>query len=228
MGPQERLVQLRTQAFQRIEEAAKKGHTDEVKRLGQVPKECEDAMELLQILESQIEQIEAELRRSDAQPQVGKPHAKGEMTKAATQTRSQVSPRQKANEVRMVYVNDLSNKLGNRLRRKGEVIYETQSGKSVGMPYASELPELPDRWWLGLPDEHFDYVVLLCETGSGELLDFVFPSAFVMEVWNSLSRDSKRHVKLNVFRSGVDYELRLNDGERKKIRRFLKGGKVLI
>ena len=95
------------------------------------------------------------------------------------------------------------------------------------MPYATELADLPDRWWLGLPDEHFDFIVLLCQTDSGERLDFVFPSDFVSEVWGSLSRDSKRHVKLNVFRSGVDYELRLKDGAGKKIRRFLRGGGIL-
>jgi len=226
MTSREELIQLRTQAFQRIADSAKKGRTDEVIRLGRIPKECEDAMDLLKSLESQIARIEVELQRSNPRPQVSEVRAK-EGLKGPTRASSQVSPRRKANEVRTAYVNDLSHKLGSHLRRRSEVIFETQLGKSVGMPYATELTNLPDRWWLGLPDEHFDFLVLLCETDSGELLDFVFPPEFVSEIWSSLSRDGKKHVKLNVFRSGVDYELRLKDGAGKKIRRFLKGTGIL-
>jgi hypothetical protein len=221
MGSREKLVELRTQAFRSIEEAAKKGHTDEVNRLARVPKECEDAMDLLQSLESRIVRIEVELHRRSTQPQVGVARAKEAMVRRPIHASSQISPRRKANEVRTAYVHDLGQRLGKRLRRRSEVIYETQSGKSVGMPYATELAELPDRWWLGLPDRHFDFVVLLCGTGTDQLLDFVFPSDFVSEVWNSLSRDSMHHVKLNVFKTGADYELRLKNGVGRKVGRFL-------
>lgn len=227
MGSREKLVQLRAQAFRRIEEAAKKGHTDQVNRLARIPKECEGAMELLQSLDAQIARIEVELQRSNAQPLVGQSRAGEEITKSPGHASRPASPRRRANEVRTAYLDDLSHKRGTRLRRRSEVTYETQSGKSVGIPYATELADLPDRWWLGLPDEHFDFVILLCGTGPGRPLDFILPSDFVSEVWNSLSRDSKRHVKLNVFKSGGDYELRLRDGVGKRIGRFCGACEIL-
>jgi hypothetical protein len=227
MNYREKLVQLRTHAFRRTEEAAKKGNTAEVNRFGRMPKECEDAMELLENLESQIARIEADLRRTELQPRPDAPSVTNGVLHGSIRAKSTTSPRQKANQVRTKYVIDLSKNLDIQLQRRSEVIYQTQSGKTVAIPYATELTNLPDRWWLGLPDEHFHFIVLLCETRSDELLDFVLPSHFVSEIWNSLSRDSKLHVKLNVFRAGADFDLRLKDGVTKKIRRFLGGGEVL-
>lgn len=140
------------------------------------------------------------------------------------------SPTQKGNNVRMAYVNDLNSR-GIQLRRSGrsKVIFETKSGKTIGMPFANEYPSRkPGRWFLGLPDQNFDFVILLCETDSGALLDFVFPTDFVSDIWGLLSRQ-KSHgpVKFEVFRCRTDDELKVKDGVAKNIRRFLGGVEIL-
>jgi hypothetical protein len=105
--------------------------------------------------------------------------------------------------------------------------YKTPSGKIVGMPSATELRGRPDQWFMGISDEHFDFVILLCETASGQLLDFVFPPDFIKEIWPYLHRDSKSQVKFHVLRDGVNYELKQRDVAPKGIGRFLEGGSRL-
>jgi hypothetical protein len=101
--------------------------------------------------------------------------------------------------------------------------YRTPSGIEVGIAYASELKGKPDAWFLGLADERFDAVVLLCETESGQTLDFVLPPKFVAEIWSPalLSRNNKQ-VKFHVFKRGSTYELQLRGGKMMPISQYLK------
>jgi hypothetical protein len=221
MSYKEKLPELRHQIFQQIGRAAREGDTREVNRLARLAKDCDDAGSLDESLSHLITRITVELAPQNHQPNVREPDATLKVTGNNLKPADGPSPRQKANQIRTAYVNELSQKLGYNLRRRSEIIYETQSGKVIGMPYARELGKLPDRWWLGVPDERFDFLVLLCETSTGDLLDFVLPPDFVKQVWNSLSRDSNGYVKVNVFKTGLDYELR-PEGVPRKIRRFLK------
>jgi hypothetical protein len=137
---------------------------------------------------------------------------------------SENSPIQRGEEARASYVTDLDKKGVRLVQDQGRhrVIYKTQAGKIVGIPHACELPQKgPDRWFLGLPGRHFDFVILLCETSKGELFDFVLPSEFVAEIWDSLPRDSRGAVKFEVFRKPDDDELTMRGGRIKRIRRFL-------
>ncbi len=138
------------------------------------------------------------------------------------------SPIKRGEKARASYIADLDKKgihlvqIQDQARRR--VIYKTQSGKIVGLPYARELPQKgPDRWFLGLPPQHFDFVVLLCETDKGELLDFVLPPDFVAEIWGSLSsaEQGKGDVKFEVLRQPQDDKLAMKNGRLKPVRRFL-------
>jgi hypothetical protein len=214
------LTRLRILTFQKIGDAAKGGITAEVNRLGQIAKGCEDAVQLLDHLESQIRKTQNDLEMTNPRAAVDDQRPALVQSKISF-ARGKASPRQKAIGVRIGYVTTLGNAQGIQLHRRTEVIYQTRSGKNVGMPFATELPDTPDRWWLGLPDEHFDAIVLLCETGAGQLLDFVLPSEFVSEIWDSLSRDSRDNVKFSVFKVGPDYELRLKGSLVKQLRQFM-------
>jgi len=96
---------------------------------------------------------------------------------------------------------------GVRLVRAGKRVFHTPSGRKLGIAYASEVPERPDKWWLGLPDEPFDIVVLLCRSLDGGLSEFVLPSHFVTQVWPQLSRNSSGQRIFHVYKSGPNYEL---------------------
>jgi hypothetical protein len=60
---------------------------------------------------------------------------------------------------------------------------------------------------MGLPDERYDVVILLCATSSGETLDIVLPPNFVNRVWGGFSVSEKGQREWHVKRSGPNYEL---------------------
>jgi hypothetical protein len=142
---------------------------------------------------------------------------------------NEISRVQKGEEARTEYANRLRERSIRLSRIDSRVKFRTDSGKIAGIPYASEKPRRPNRWFLGLPDQRFDFVILLCETDTGTLLDFVFTPNFVSEIWPSLSvQDSIRQVKFEVCRRSVDdYELKVKGGIAKKIRRFLGHVEIL-
>jgi len=98
------------------------------------------------------------------------------------------------------------------LRQVKHRLYQTPSGSSVGIAYASENQDKrPDKWWLGLPDQRYDVVVLLCEKADGTLLDFVLPRSFLGPAWPSLTR-SGGQVEFHVEQSGATFNFRTPNG----------------
>jgi hypothetical protein len=77
--------------------------------------------------------------------------------------------------------------------------YQSAQGKSVAVAFANELPDLENRWFLGLTDEPTEVAVLLCKSHAGTLHDIVLPVSRLREVWGVLSRH-RSQVKLNVKR----------------------------
>lgn len=89
--------------------------------------------------------------------------------------------------------------------------YKTKKDLAVGIAVANELPKLPDRWWLGLPDEERDYVVLLCRDLRRQLFDFVLPWSFLEPIWKLLTR-TKGAVEFHVERRGATISFRTSQG----------------
>jgi len=209
----EGINRLRQDIFARIADDAKKGLTEEVTRLATLAESCDVALQTASRLENEIDRIREELKN------VGKPYkvSVAQQTLPSSPNRSEKHSRKtgsrgRGREVRDAWIAKAMQNHGVRVRRLGEVTYETASGKRVGIPYASEAAHRTYPWWLGLPDEKPDYAVLLCETDSGEIADFIFPSDFVSRIWNSLSRDKNHHVKFHISRRGANWELKLKDG----------------
>jgi hypothetical protein len=98
------------------------------------------------------------------------------------------------------------------LRHVKNRLYQTPSGSSVGIASATENEDKrPDRWWLGLPDQSYDVVVLLCEKSDGVVLDFVLPRSFLAPVWSGLTR-SGGQVEFHVEQSGATVNFRTPGG----------------
>ncbi|GAK55966.1 hypothetical protein U27_02927 [Candidatus Vecturithrix granuli] len=66
--------------------------------------------------------------------------------------------------------------------------YKTKTEKLVGMTFASELKEKPGKWFLGLPERDYKFIVLLCEKYDHEMLNFVFPEEFLQNYMHQFSR----------------------------------------
>ncbi len=86
---------------------------------------------------------------------------------------------------------------------KGRV-YANASGSMFGMAMATEAKG-GNKWWLGIPDQQFSSIALLCQDGS-TWLEFILPSAALTPVWPRLSR-SAGEVKFNVKRENLRYVL---------------------
>lgn len=207
------IQELREKIFRRAEEAAKKKKTDQMAVLVSLAKKCEAALETTRSLEGDVERIKEELENMDNPvPSVSNSTTVRFPAGVSSKHSRKAGGRQRGREKREKWVINAERNTGVRLRRLGEVTYETASGKMLGIPYASEAPERTYPWWLGLPDEQPYYVVLLCETTDGELFDFVLDHRCVSQIWGSLSRDDNHHVKFHVRRSGPNWELKLKDG----------------
>jgi hypothetical protein len=181
---------------QLMQQAAAAGDYREVQRLARIAEE-------LSALEKREEEI-AQSRTNLA--------AMLEKPLESSIDHDEVSARERGNRVRSRYVElDLTLK-GIQLQQVAPKKYRTSDGLLVGITYAKELEKRPSSWFLGLSDEYFDCVILLCEsseaTGS-QIAALILPPEFVKQIWKGLSR-SQGQVKFHVARTGhVNFELRL-------------------
>jgi hypothetical protein len=189
----EQLKELRDRAREKLEEAMKAGQMDVVIKFARIIKEADDA---LQGNRRMVERISAQMEFApDALPAVGSSPVRSTANLPSRKARGKAS--------RDEYLRGLLSKGIHLSRLKGRA-FRTSSGKQVGIAYASEIQA--DKWWMGLPDDHYDVVVFLCETNSGETLDFVLPPDFVNHVWGHLTLSNSQR-EWHVGRNGPNYEL---------------------
>lgn len=193
----EELAALQKKVEQGISESLKEHNFDEILRLARMAKDLETAIRTLKATVSQVANGLTPNRLRSPGEDRPKPGTGGVPELDA------LSNKAKGNRLREEWLRGAKER-GIRLHRFKGVIYETESGKRVGIPSATEVQ--PSKWWLGLPDEHFDFLVLLCKPKAGQVLDFVLPSELVDKVWPLLSRHGD-YKKIHVQQSGVNYKL---------------------
>lgn len=202
----ERLKALREKARQEMEVAMKAGKMDGVIKFARVVKEADDALQGISLA---VERVSTQLE-SDHEA-----FATADRPRPARMTAMPDSPsrKERGKAARDEYLRKLFAK-GIQLKRLKGRTFQTSSGKRVGIAYAREDRHHPDTWWMGLPDERYDVLVFLCETSSGQTLDFILPPDFVSHVWDrlTLSRKQSEQREWHVVRSGPNYELEPKKG----------------
>jgi hypothetical protein len=68
---------------------------------------------------------------------------------------------------------------GEHLHRITETLYRTPTGSIRGIAYASESAKRPEKWFLGLPQDQFQEVVLICESLDGSAVQIYLPKNFI-------------------------------------------------
>lgn len=112
------------------------------------------------------------------------------------------------------------------LKAKGIVLrgsakrYTTGSGVTVGLAFANERPERPDKWFLGLANESTEIAVLLCRSRAGRMYDLVIPVATLGRAWDLLSR-SRGQIKFNVAKERAEIYLQIPGTERLNVTQYL-------
>lgn len=197
MGAIEQIARLRQKAHEKMEAAMKAGQMDGVIKFARIIKEADDALQNSRLV---VERISAQL---DSHPNLPSPVERPHSSERSPSSADLPSRKARGKASRDRYLRGLLSNGIQLTRLKGRA-FRTSSGKQVGIAYASELQA--NKWWMGLPNEHYDVVILLCETSSGETLDFVLPPDFVSQVWGRLTISNKQK-EWHVERSGPNYEL---------------------
>lgn len=187
------LTDLKNRAIAAIGQAAKERDTTRIRGLSDLLAGIEGDEKAAVALQDRVRSHEERLKSPDEAPMVSQPIKLTEVT----------SRKARGKAMREEFVRRCRHAL---TPEKGP-IYRTRSGSRVGIAAATELPNKPNAWWLGLPDTQLDCVVLLCRRDK-EVLDFILPKTFVREVWPCLSR-SRSGVKFNVNRRNGTYQLQV-------------------
>jgi hypothetical protein len=94
----------------------------------------------------------------------------------------------------------------NWLRGQGKQVFHRQgplyevNGKLVGIAYASERPNTPNKWWLGLKAAQYDSFVLICEDEYQKVTKFIFPKAFYEKYRDHFSQsENGAQIKFNIW-----------------------------
>ena len=193
MDTLEKLITLREKARQEMEAAMKTGDMNAVIKYARIIKEADGGLQATSLAVERIStqlELDSELSTS----------TEGDRPSSSADLPSRKA-RGKAS--RDEYLRRLRTKGIDLSRLKGRT-FQTSSGKRVGIAYASEINA--NKWWMGLPDEQYDVVVLLCETSLGETLDFVLPPDFVNRVWRRLTLSNEQR-EWHVVKGGPNYEL---------------------
>jgi hypothetical protein len=202
MDALEQLKRLRQKASEEMKAAMKAGQMDGVIKFARIIKEADDAFQNSRLV---VERISAQLEPNRdvlASVEGARPF------EPSPATADLPSGKARGKACRDEYLRGLISKGIHLTRLKGRA-FRTSSGKQVGIAYASERQA--NKWWMGLPDRHYDVVILLCEASSGETLDFVLPPDFINRVWDRLSLSNKQK-EWHVQRSGPNYELEPTKG----------------
>lgn len=202
---------------QRVQQAVSNGDYKEVQRLARIA----EGLSVLAKKEAEIAQSRQNL---SAMIENSKRPLESETDS------NDISSRERGNRVRFNYVENVLPSDGIRLQQIATKFYRTADGRSVGIAYAKELTTRPSFWFLGLADEQFDWVILLCESSEetgAEIAALVFPPEFVRRIWKTLSR-SKGQVKFHVARTGyMSFDLRLPGSEALNISQYLNATQSL-
>jgi NACalpha-BTF3-like transcription factor len=196
---EQQLTEILDRARKEMGAAMKVNEMDHVIRFARIAK---DAEAVLRNTSAEVQRLLRQMESREAVISGERPKTVGNATPLGT---SEPSRKARGKAARSTWLAGLRSR-GVHLRPLGGRAFQTESGHRVGIAYASELSAHPDKWWMGLPEDHYDVVVLLCEESSGNLLDFVLTPDFVSRVWPRLTLSNGQR-EWHVVRSGPNYEM---------------------
>jgi hypothetical protein len=98
-------------------------------------------------------------------------------------------------------------------KEKGQ-LYRDISNGLVGIAYASECENTPNRWFLGLPNKEYRTIVLICRDEHLKTTYFIFPYTFCTQYQDKFGTDKKdEQIKFNVSVKNGIYTIKVPDSE---------------
>ena len=199
-----RLTNLKKKVMKKIADAALAHDTRLISKHSHLATLIEEDEKALEAMEERVNGYEKDLNDLSSSTEEVEIDWSAEVAKARAEAHRDSSRmrkskgRQMGHEARMLFVS-AGRKLGYSLIPLGGNLYTTPKEKKVVIAFANE--HKPNRWFLGVQDDNYDAVVLLCQQSTGRMLEFILPREALGKFWTSLSR-SGGQVKFNITRSG--------------------------
>lgn len=209
MDAKEQLMREKAILLGRIAESAQRGESQEVITAGEKLSKIED---LIKKYEGFLRDI-SDLNSADPKPETVR---KIRFAPKPSNNLEVVPGRGIGKEIRMDFLRKVYEQ-GIRLQQTRGSIYETTSGRKVGVAVATERK--PDRWFLGLP-VGLDQAVLLCKHENGDVTVVCLPKDFLAEYSDKMSK-SGGQIKFNVTRRGSGYSLLVPGTDGINVSRFV-------
>lgn len=139
--------------------------------------------------------------------------------------REKLTHKEKGKLRREAFIENLQKK-GIKIKHFKGAIYKTEIGRIVGIASATEFKWKKGYWFLGLPAQNYDLLVLLCETIDGKLLSFIFSSEFLKENSPNFILSGGNY-KFHIFMKNGKYYTKFPDTGWLDVNRFLDNIEVL-
>jgi len=200
-----RIAKLKEEKLARISNAAKDGLT-------QVVISESRNVEEIERLQKRLKEIEIALENIDKK-------TSPESSPILDSEAGEVSGKKRGRKKRDEFVERIK-KLGIECRLVKGQIYKVNNRALMGIAYSSERRS-GNRWFLGLPSENYETIVLLCENRSKELKHLILPRKFIDANQHSFSRDENNQIKFNVCLKNGEYQLKIPRGDYVSINEYI-------
>jgi len=218
MDLRDSLISLKDNVMTKIQLAASQQHTQVIILLGTFAKQVDSDLAILLEIEERTrvlkDQLDALNPGDDAEPvNNGRLGIKVLPRNTATEVTNPSARKQgmdAARRAREEFI-QICNKREIKLLSRKRTIVSTPRGALIALPFARELPDTPDRWFLGVnagsPPSICPYrcIAFLCQGLDERLLTFIVPQKHLQQHWNQFSRHGD--VKFNIRRDGVNFTL---------------------
>lgn len=194
----------------KIENAAKVGNTSLVVSNSRIVEEIDNLEKRLSQLVASLDMLEEVINKNGENLDFSQIEHLG--------LREKIS-RKKRGETKRNSFLKYAQELGLNISQVKGVRYKLNNRHLIGIAYASE--NRPNRWFLGLPSEKFDTIILLCEQKNGKMLNFIFSKIFFQKFKTYFSTDENEQLKYNIALRNTEYMIIIPQVGNENINMFL-------
>jgi hypothetical protein len=201
MSIKDEIEALKIKALHRIGEAAKAGDTRIIVGATRIVQESERLIKVFEELVSEMGGLAMDFESLEQSRGVDIFVSNGTKT----------SPRMRGRLRKEALINDLK-KQEIRLSFSKDSILLTEGGERVGVAYSSE--HQPGRWWLGIKNDNYKAIVLICERDSGGIVRLVLSGDFWDSHVENLKENKNGRSMIHIlYKRGVYHWMEANGKE---------------
>jgi hypothetical protein len=200
---------LRNQTLQRIQDDAKKGRIESLVKLTTIVTELDKLLNQIEQISNSYLKLKNTLFSSSSKLD----SFDESLANSFAESNKEMSPKMRGEIKRNEFIKNIE-KEGIKINHFKGVKYKI-NGQIIGIAYASERKN--SRWFLGLPPEDYAAIILLCETNTKQLHDFIIDKDLFKVVKNGVAIDSNGGLKFNIAHKYGEYTLIQPHGNNIKI-----------